>query len=83
MTWAIASHLFTSVKSHFCIPLNGIGFLEIHGKPFVIPVIGDRLLLRAFDGRLLGGIGDRVSGLEGLAFGDFQIAHGGDGDGDR
>jgi hypothetical protein len=30
-----------------------------------------------------GKIGDLVSGLEGLAFGDFQIAHGRDGYGDR
>jgi hypothetical protein len=30
-----------------------------------------------------GTIGDRVFGLNGLAFGDFQIAHGRDGYGDR
>jgi hypothetical protein len=30
-----------------------------------------------------GTIGDRVPGLQGLAFGDFEIAHGTDGDGDR
>jgi hypothetical protein len=30
-----------------------------------------------------GTIGDRAAGLEGLAFGDFEIAHGTDGDGDH
>ncbi len=30
----------------------------------------------------LGAIGDDVTGLEALAFGDFEIGHGGDGNGD-
>jgi hypothetical protein len=37
-----------------------------------------------FEALAIGGaIGDDVPGLQGLAFGYFQIAHGGDGDGDR